>query len=265
MRGKLLTLLVFLLIGSVTAHEFWLEPRSFRLRRGETLKVRFLAGERFEGENWKGDRQGVERISLFYNGMEDTLTELIPRDTPGDSLALQFFDEGTGLLGYHSQNKWIELDPARFLEYLKEDGLDNAIAYREQHQETDSTGKEYYQRCAKTIFQVGASFDETYRRNCRLPLEFIPLEHPYKVRKGQSLPFQLLFRNEPLAGARIRIWHRLNGKTDMKEALTSEEGRFSLEPSLAGTYMVSTVRMEHIDSSAVADWQSYWGSLTWGY
>lgn len=258
-------LLVFLLAGTAAAHEFWLEPRAFRLRRGETLRVRFLVGEHFTGENWKGDRQGVNRISLYYNGIEDNLTELLSRDTPGDSLTLQFFDEGTGVLGFQSGNKKIELDQAKFLDYLKEEGLDSAIAYRERHNETDSAGREYYQRSCKSIFQVGGTFDDSYRRNCRLPLEFIPLEHPYRIKKGQSLPFRLLFRDQPLAGAKIRVWHRLNGKTEIKEAFTNEEGIITLEPSLAGNYMLSTVRMERINSSAVADWQSHWASLTWGY
>lgn len=265
MRPKAISLLAFLLIGTVAAHEFWLEPRAFRLRRGETLKLRFLVGEGFNGENWKGDRKDVMKISLFYNGIEDDLTELIPRDTPGDSISLQFFDEGTGVLGYQSGNKHIVLEGAGFRDYLKEEGLDSAMAYRERHNETDSAGREYYQRSCKSIFQVGGSYDETYRKNCGLPLEFIPLQHPYRVKKDQSLPFQLLFRDQPMAGAKVRIWHRLNGKTVVTEAFTDEEGRFSFAPSLAGTYMLSTVNMEHIDSSTVADWQSHWASLTWGY
>jgi hypothetical protein len=43
--------------------------------------------------------------------------------------------------------------------------LTDAIEYRKKHNETDSTGYEFYQRSIKTIFQVGIVKDETYKAN----------------------------------------------------------------------------------------------------
>jgi uncharacterized GH25 family protein len=257
---------ILLLCGTaLAAHEFWLEPQRFNLKRGETLKLNFRVGEEFKGENWNGNRSSVNSIKLFYNGIEDNLTELIPEDEPGDSLSLQFFDEGTGVVSYQSTNKYIELDPAKFLEYLKEDGLSNAIAYRASHNENDSSGREYYQRSVKTIFQVGSNHDDTYKKNCGLPLEFIPLSHPYQVKKGQTLTFKLLFNDAPLKGALVKLWHRSNGKTTKEEFTTTEDGLIRLSPSTVGRYMLSAVNMQRIDSSSAAQWQSYWSSVTWGY
>lgn len=265
MKKKLAILLLMILGGTLAAHEFWLEPQKFRLKKGETLKVRFRVGERFEGENWQGNRQVVDGIHLYFNGFDDDLSELITDESPGDSISLQFFDEGTGVMSFHSTNKRIELEPAKFLEYLREEGLDSAIAYREQHHETDSVGREYYQRSVKTLFQVGESYDDTYKQNCGLPLEFIPLHNPYHLRKGQQLSMKLLFRDTAVQGARIRIWQRLNGKTNVKETTTDSDGLFTFTPSLNGRYMISTVRMEHMDSSSDTHWQSYWATITWGY
>jgi hypothetical protein len=169
MIKKLLLLFVLTISTVLTAHEFWIEPQKFNLKRGETLKLNLKVGENFQGDNWNGTRASVNSLRLFYNEIEDDLSQLIPDDVAGDSLSLQFFDEGTGLISYQSTNKRIELEPDKFLEYLKEDGLTNAIEYREAHGENDSTGKEYYQRCVKTIFQVGVKHDDSYKTNCELP------------------------------------------------------------------------------------------------
>jgi hypothetical protein len=92
-----------------------------------------LSGEDFSGENWKGNRSSVEKLKLYYNEIQDDLTTLLPDSVGGDSLKLQFFDEGTAMIGYQSANKFINLDSTQFLEYLKEDGIKNAIDYREEH------------------------------------------------------------------------------------------------------------------------------------
>ena len=265
MIRKLLMILALLSSGWLVAHEFWLEPQKFNLQRGEALKLNFRVGEDFHGENWTGNRSSVEKLTLHYNGIKDDLENLIAEENAGDSLNLQFFDEGTGMISYHSTNKRIELEPEKFLAYLKEDGLQNAIAYREEHHETDSIGREYYQRSVKTIFQVGKHYDNTYSIVTGIPLEFIPLQHPYSLKKEQPLKIKLLFQNQPLEGATVKVWHRLNGKTVMTSYTSGHDGIVSFSPLRSGRYMVSAVHMQHIDTSATTQWQSYWGSLTWGY
>jgi uncharacterized GH25 family protein len=263
---KKIVLLLFLLTASaITAHEFWLEPQRFYLHKGEMLTLKFLVGEDFTGVNWKGNRSSVERLTLFYNGIQDDLGPLIPDTLGGDSLSLQFFDEGTAMIAYQSTNKSITLPPDQFLEYLKEDGLDNAIRFREEHQESDSSGKELYQRCAKTIFQVGASKTEAYREVCGLPTELVPLSNPYHLKKGDSIAIKLLAGGTPVAGKKINTWHRLNGKTTRTELHSDNEGIVKFPVSLVGKWMVSSVTMERLENNENADWQSFWATLTWGY
>lgn len=265
MIRRLFIVLALLCCTWLTAHEFWLEPQKFNLKKGEALKLNFRVGENFHGDNWSGTRSSVQSLSLYYNGIKDDLAPLISDEDAGDSLNLQFFDEGTGMISYHSTNKRIELEPDKFLEYLKEDGLDSAMAYREAHHETDSIGKEYYQRSVKTIFQVGKQHDKTYAIACGLPLEFIASQNPYSISKGQVLKIRLLFQQLPLKGAKVKVWHKLNGKVKMEEYRSNAYGDIQFVPSLAGRYMVSAVHMQHIDTSISTHWQSYWGSITWGY
>lgn len=262
---KFAFLLIFLLGTAISAHEFWLEPQRFHLNKGETLKLKFLVGEDFTGENWKGNRSSVQSLKLYYNGITDHLEALIPDSLSGDSLKLQFFDEGTAMIAYQSTNKSITLAPDKFLEYLKEDGLYNAISYRESHQENDSSGRELYQRCAKTIFQVGTSTDGSFKHVCGLPTELIPVTNPYTLKKGQDMVVKILVEGKPTEGLKIRTWYRENGKTVKNDLVSDVDGMVRFPLSLSGKWMVSNVTMIRLENNSSADWQSYWASLTWGY
>ena len=139
------------------------------------------------------------------------------------------------------------------------------MEYRTANGLTDSIGREYYKRSVKTIFQVGANKDSAYNRKTGLPLEIIPLAHPYALKKGQELPVKILFMDSVLANNMVKVWHRHNGKTEMKDLYTDANGRLQVPVSLSGQWMLSVVKMEPLSDTSRADWQSYWGSLTWGY
>ena len=159
----------------------------------------------------------------------------------------------------------MRLEPAQFHQYLKEDGLTNAIQYREEHQETDSSGKELYQRCAKTIFQVGRETDDSFSPICGFPLELIPLQNPYALKDGEEIKVKILAAGKPGAGLLIKIWHRARGKTTKKELLSDSNGIITFPVNRTGKWMVSNVKMERTENQPDADWQSFWASLTWGY
>jgi uncharacterized GH25 family protein len=305
MKRFFLPALLLFLTFYITAHEFWLQPGKFIFRPGENVRIKFLAGENFVGENWDGNRQNVQKLRLYYEEIEDELDEYITDSTSGDSLNLQFFDEGTAMVTFNSANKFVEMDAEKFMAYLKEDSLDDVIEYRKVHHESDSSGKEFYQRSVKTIFQIGSAKDDTYNIDTDLPIDIIPLNHPYTLKKNELLTLRVQFNKVPLKEAQVKVWHKQKGKTVKKQYTTDENGIVSFPVNTSGQWMVSTVKMVRIpsneqinlaDSSQVkagqiladslkksdslqqadpsksalniqprAQWQSYRGSLTWGY
>lgn len=134
------TTLVFLLILATVltsfAHEFWLALEKFILKVGEKAKISFLVGEDFTGEIWKGS---ASSFYLFNSEGKKDITSLFPT-TPEDGTSLTFTKEGTHLLAFNSQNKFIELEPDKFLAYLEEDGLEEVITLRKQRNETEKYG-----------------------------------------------------------------------------------------------------------------------------
>jgi uncharacterized GH25 family protein len=147
--------------------------------------------------------------------------------------------------------------------------MSDILEYRKGHNETDSAAKEFVQWNAKTIFQVGKVKDETYKLNTSLILDIIPLSHPYKHTDDAEMNFKILFRNVPLAGVKIKVWHQYNGETVKTELTTDENGQIKFPVKTSGRWMVSCVKMIRLEKNETPGlyipWQSYWGSCTWGY
>ena len=261
-NGLLLLSFLFLLAG--TAHEFWLEPQAFIVSRGEEINIRFRVGEQFTGENWSGNRERIQQLQLFYAEVTDDLSEQVS-EHKGDSLQFTFYEEGTALVCFQSTNSFLELDAEKFRQYLEEDGLTNALQYRQEHQETDSAGREYYQRSVKTLLQVGHVTTNVYQKRTSLPLDLVPMSHPYRITKPDTMALQIFFRNEPASNLKVRVWKKLTGKLTTTELVSDSTGtvRFAVQPE--GEWMVSCVQMIRLPDDPKAQWQSYWGSITWGY
>lgn len=252
------------IISSLLAHEFWLSPDKYIYKRGEKINVRFFVGENFEGQNWKGKKENVQSLKLYYGGVNDDLSKYISNN-PGDSLELTMLDEGTNLIAYNSTNNFIKSEAPKFHEYLLEDGLLNAIEYRKENNETDSMGRELYQRSAKTLIQVGTKKDNTNLLTTELPIDIIPFTNPYNLKQTDSLRVKILFNKEPVSNSMVKIWHHFDGKTIKFDQTSNESGEVIFPVTTTGKWMVSIVKMIRLENDPRAQWQSYWGSLTWGY
>src|SRR5215204_1449127 len=181
------TTTIFLLLSffsSLFAHEFWLNPGKFIYKRAEKINIRFLVGENFEGENWEGNNERIKSLKIYYGGVSDDLSPVVT-DATGDSVEYFMIDEGTNLIAFNSNNAFIEMEPLKFEEYLKEDGLTNALEYRTQNNESGCPGREFYQRCAKTIIQVGDVKDKTFSFATDLVIDIIPFYNPYQLTNNE--------------------------------------------------------------------------------
>lgn len=252
-----LLLLTFIAFG----HEFWLEPQKFLLAIGEKINFRVFVGENFTGEDVDFTKFEVAKFSHYTSKNEETTKGNLTEENLSDFL--KFDTEGNHLIAFNNSNKYIELEADKFNEYLKDDGLDNVSDFRKKHKLLNKKGTEEYQRCVKTLLQVGDTHDETYKKNTGMKLEIIPEQNPYSSDK--SLTFNVLFENKPVKNALVVVWQKGIEKPNKREFRSNAEGKitFNFEPK--GIWMVSSVKMVPHSNPKVADWQSYWGSYTFGF
>src|SRR4030095_2831363 len=264
-QRKLLTLFtLFTLYTLLSAHEFWLDPDKFIYKRTEKINIRFWVGENFDGENWTGNNERIKSMKIYYDGVSDDLTPVVT-EAEGDSIEYFMIDEGTNLIAFNSNNSFINLEPGAFNEYLEEDGLLNALEYRKKNNEMGCNGREFYQRCAKTLLQVGEVKDQTFGIPTSMPIDIVPSANPYELKNKALFRAKIFYKGAPLTNALVKIWHRNKKKIKKIELRPDANGEIVFPVSLSGKWMISAVKMERLFDNPIADWQSYWGSLTWGY
>jgi len=185
-------------------------------------------------------------------------------------------DGGGALIGYESSFAKIELDGPAFDAYLAAEGLDGPRAERARRGER-GPGRERYARCPKTW--IAGTDTKRALQPLGLTLEIVPLEVPGTSAK---LPLRVLYRGRPLAGALVRAWQQpLSGSLaslagslvpldaaardsvgPSVSARTANDGTVTLAIPASGEWLVSVVHMVRSTEPEIADWQSYWASLT---
>lgn len=262
---KLLALTGFMLVCTLTfAHEFWLEPVKFWLSKNEKVRIDLMVGEDYNGEHSNGHKYKIVKLDHYGKGRKEDIRSKVW----GDSLSridMSFTSEGSHLIAFNNTSKFIELEAAQFNEYLRTEGLDHVAKLRAQRNDTLKEGRELYQRCVKTLIQVGKQTDDTYAINTGMRLEIIPDRSPYAQADKGSITFKVLFDNKPLINALVLAWHKVNGKTTHESLRSDKDGNVSFPIHPTGRWMISTVHMVPSLEPKQADWQSYWGSYTFGF
>lgn len=282
---RLRRILPLLLLATTTlAHEFWLQPASFRVAVGAAVPLRLLVGEAFKGEAWPRPTRRVRRFVRFGPASAADSTDLRPAllaDSVAPAVACP--TAGTQLVVLTSAPSFIELPAAEFTAYLRAEGLDNALRHRQQQGETTTKpGREAYRRCAKTLVLATASAhapaspaDTTYRRVLNLPLELVPEQNPFRLRAGASLTVRVLRGGQPVPGVLVQVWEAQpmpaqKGSAPVAPAHFStranNNGRVLLRLSGTGPYLVAANFMEPAPATLIsqADWLSTWATLTFG-
>lgn len=264
MKKKIIFWLVTFAVVNVSGHEFWIQPNKFIYKRGETINIRFLVGENFKGENWTDEKDKVNSLNLYFDDVADTRLndDLVAK---GDSLPIAMFEEGTVMVTLHTKNSFSDLGANQFNEYLHEHELTEALEYRQQHGDTLKSGTAYDQRSVKTIFQVGNKRSNAFKQKTNLPLDIIPADNPYNVGKDGNFKVKFFFQGEKLKKAQVKVWHKLDEKVTEQDYMTDDDGELKFFLATQGEWMVSCVKMVRLQNDPQAEWQSYCGSLTWGY
>jgi uncharacterized GH25 family protein len=264
----LLTSLTFILLGSSSllfAHEFWLMPNKFRVKINELMTLTFYVGEDFTGEMWGKRKERTLKVTDFIGKKQTDLTNLAIQSDSND-IKLSFEKEGTHVLTMQSKNSFIALEAEKFNAYLKDDGIDNIYELRQKNGDLDKPSRELYSRCAKTLIQVGDKMDKTFKKNTGMPLEIIPLQNPYLAKIGDKMTVKVLFEGKSLADKMIVAWNKTaTTKTRQQKLRTDAKGEMSFILDEKGQWMISTVQMIALANNPEANYQSYWGNLTFEF
>jgi hypothetical protein len=262
------SLLAILLAGTpALAHDFWIEPSTYRPAPGDVVKLHLRVGERFVGEVVRRTDANIERFVAAGPGPDAAETPVLGPDGGDPAGLLRVESRAAGgviVVGYRGRHSSIVLEAEKFEAYLREEGLERVVAARAKAGASAAPGREIYSRCAKALLLAspdegggGAGFD----RALGFTLEIVPEASPFEAKPGESLPVRLLFRGKPLEGALVAALCA-DAPDARVEARTDAEGRARLALAKPGAWLVKAVHMVPAEGRDDADWESFWGSLT---
>ncbi|HEY4229371.1 MAG TPA: DUF4198 domain-containing protein [Thermoanaerobaculia bacterium] len=259
-RLRFLALALLALAGSspLLAHDFWIEPSSFRPEVKSTVSARLMVGQNFQGEPLPRNPALILKFFLASAAGEDPLAGR-SGDEPAGTVTIS--SPGLQALAYRSGNSAVSLEPQKFEDYLREEGLERIVAERARRGDSQKPSRELFSRCAKALLFAGPLGPTGEDRELGLTLELRAEKNPYGLRAGSELPVRLLYEGKPLVGALVTAvpYGRAQDKLSQR---TDRNGRVRLHLPYGGVWLVKAVHMVAAPADSGADWQSLWASLT---
>ncbi len=248
--------LLILFSAALFAHDLYLMPQKFRAAAGESILLSAHTGDSFPQSEHAVD---PARLSS-YPRLPDGAWRMLGKATHATVLLA---GEGAKVFAVSTRPRFLEMEAAKFEDYLKEEGLLAAQQLRRQKGESAAKSREMYAKFAKT-YVVSGRPDRAYAQALGLKIEFIPQSDPAALKPGDELPVQVLFEGRPLADVQVEVAISADPRRKSLHKIvgcTNSRGEIRVPISQAGKLRLHCVHMQRV-AQPTHDWESSWASFT---
>jgi len=243
-------------VPAIQAHDFWIEPESFRPAVGQKVPVHLYVGMDFKGDPAPYIPEWFERY-VYVNAQGEKPVPGLPGDDPAGTVPITA--AGLTVIGYRSTKFSVSFDTAaEFEKYLIKEGLERNLTLLNKGKPSPGKITENYSRCAKALVMNGTATTAA-DRVLGFRIELVAEKSPYAG--TGPVPFRLLYENRPLAGALVVAFNKA-APLDKLKARTDPEGRVIFDIKRRGTWLVTAVHMIPAPRGSEAQWESIWASLS---
>jgi uncharacterized GH25 family protein len=259
LRVLLVVLFPALFPAIAAAHDFWIEPSTFRPTVHSTVAIRLRVGQDFLGDPVPR-RPSPQLIHFEATDVKGT-TPLIGVEGEDPAGIAEVERDGMTLVVYNSTPSYVELPDDKLAQYLRDEGLEKVLELRNRPPYAGQPWREIYSRCVKALLWTGRGPSEVYKKTVGMPLELIPEHNPYALKAGGTLPVKLLYRGKPLPGALVVAIPKLD--PTRRIALRSDaKGQVRFKLPAGGDWLIKAVHLVPAQPGGKAQWESFWASLT---
>jgi uncharacterized GH25 family protein len=269
MTRQFLLLLMVVVQSPASAHDFWVQPNAYWVNPEAVTPMTLQVGH---GPYRQRSPIPLARISRFQaiapNGTMIELRDQLRLGQPEKDGDLQFQNPGIYVVVLETDNRAQSHLPAiRFNDYLKVEGLQPALDYREQTHRTEADGAENYSRCAKSLVQVGSGSVEQTQvlKPVGLPLEIIPEKNPYAEPRSTRLPVRVLYEGRALAGALVKLTDLKHDEAPLEMQLTDATGHATFSMPQSGAWLLNVIWTKVLPRTRETDYETVFSSLSFGY
>ena len=267
MRFLFANLSLVLMATSATAHDFWLQPKSFESSPGVVVPFTIQVGHGDDRDRWKVDRNRILLMkSVGPTGQVDLRKTLGQAGDEAD-IAPAFAKKGLYVVAMETNHAVSDLPADRFTDYATTEGLTLILDHRVKTGTTGDNGREIYSRRAKALIRVGGNKgrpDPRATRPIGLTLEIIPEKDPYVLGKSRNLPIRVIYEGKRLAGATVKLSNLESDKKPIAVIKTDKWGRAVFHIPKNGTWLLNVVWTKPISGRPNADFDTIFSSLTFG-
>jgi len=260
------TILAFILslslVASIFAHDLFLKTDSFFLAPNSKYTVKIMNGT-FQASEGAVSFARLNDVSVVSAGKRAHPLEAdFTKDETTAFLNLKTSAAGTYVVGLSTKTREIALKAAEFNEYLKEDGLPDTLEERRKTGELEKDAKERYAKHVKAILQVGKKQTDDYKTVLGYPVELVPQQNPYKLKKGDTIEILCLKDGKPLAEQVVLAGREEKGKLSSAPELRSDaNGIVKLRLEGSGKWYVKFINMMKLNDPNL-NYESKWTTLT---
>lgn len=270
--------LTMIVAAAVSAHTMFLKLDSFFLEPNSTGAVQLINGDFDLSENVI-TRDRMLDVSVVGPGGVTHPPESAWTDSAvfhwspdsADTAILRFETGGAGtyLIGVSTAARVITLTAEEFSDYLVHDGLLDTIEEREAAGTTGNEATERYSKHVKAVVQVGGARSGEWATELGYPAEFMPLQNPYELSRGDQLRVRFLRAGEAVANqlvyASYEGYHSHDAEGEHVEAVTTRtnaDGVATIPLNGTGRWYVRTIHMVETTAEPDVDYESNWATLT---
>ena len=250
------------LVASIFAHDLFLKTDSYFLKPNSKFTVKVMNGTFLASEGAVTFAR-LNDVSVFSGGNRVHPKEAdLTKDETTAFLNLTTGAAGTYVIGLSTKSREIALKAADFNEYLREDGLPDTLEERRKTGELERDAKERYAKHVKAILQVGKAQTDDYKTILGYPVELVPQQNPYKLKKGDTMEVLCLKDGKPLADQVVLAGREESGKIKTSPELRSDaKGIVKLKLDGSGKWYVKFINMSKLDDPNL-NYESKWTTLT---
>jgi uncharacterized GH25 family protein len=252
------------------AHDFWLQPRAFRIDANATTPFTLQVGHGPFRQRSPIPMRRIERLDVA--GVDGSLRDIRPRLRLGgdrDDGDVVFESDGVYVLVLQTDDKAESHLPAiRFNDYLRAEGLTPALALREHERRMDADGAENYRRVAKAIVQVGTAGLASgmhVTTPIGLPLEIVPERNPYAEPHAATLPVRVVYERRALAGALVKLTDLGHDAEPFETHVTDAGGRAEFTLPAAGAWLLNVIWTKPKPAGGDTEFETVFSSLSFGF
>ena len=242
--------------GAALAHDFWVEPDTFRPQAGAKVSLRLYVGNEFKGDATVFNPEFFNRYVVDGPaGVKAVAGQL------GDDPAGTFTVAQPGLYAVIFDSKKFEVtfeDFRKFEDYLKEEGLERQLVIAKVRAGNGGKITEMYSRCAKALVAAPQGESASASHDFHCALELVAESNPYKE---SDVRLRLHYKDAPVENVLVVAFSKTEPALKLR-ARTDKEGRVAFKLPKGGVWLVKAVHMVPRARFIRGDWESFWASLT---